>query len=783
MLSYMTYECPVCGRTDKDPKRVLICEAGHRGLRDPELAGQWADLKLALSRAAPADKTRISWGLADFEMVHKMLPEIGHMSASDILAFWADYTHFDPDQTRFNLCNGEFTLHQCNKNLVKFAEYDPTGALGVIYARTVFRSLMKDSRTNLLEILDKPHGLDEEKEMYRIFCSKDIQLAEKALLDSIDNLVLQAAGKTMIGQRDPEQEKSALISSVTAIVEQLSACNVDLFLRGGKMAPVTHFSTHIHIFERLSECLLALEQAQDGMYLCYINNSGTVDGYFGFYIKSNGNILSINERVDEAYPGQHKNSRNGRWTEEKKFELFPYEYIFQFSDYDYKGYAKKQMIDQERLAFFQLPAGGYMPLILAMVLLNNKYHDFDTTTMPLQFVDSMMSVNAYTALPGVEALTIPEHSALATLNKNFTLDIDSQSVLTGSYAQRLESKDRNYKERGQFQKEPNIFVQLYGDGFQLDEKSLLKANQHLLALPDPWIPEKERDVTPNCEFVGTRARMEVIAYMQACEQLSEYIRDRMFEKFQAYGGMPAVRAWYRNLLDSQKDHLFKLCVLKSEGILNGSERNTGSADWMDTGERTPLQIITRLDECKGYVSSVSWIWSRRSAYPFNETKYNSRGTPEGIYECPITDTKASIFFLFQFYDWKDLAGLFGEENIPDIVKGWQRDRITGSNPLLNATDYCLRSLGTVFEEREIQNNRRLWTKKEWSHEVQRISWSLRAEDYMPDNVLKESTEFEFNFAIGFSKRGFRSLTKQVMAEEEAQARQEQAKTATQESET
>ena len=774
--SRTVYICPICGRESTDLYKIKQCQGFHMGLTSPMELEEYDKLKLAVEKAGYKNstsnnaETRKAYddaiqALRDFEQEHNVNPNPtpGTMTPSEILNRWAVYSKFDPNQTRFNLMSDEYTFHRCNEQLVKFMEYDPTGAIGVLYARSVFEKALDDKRVNLMNIVKQPDIIRDEIEMWKIFNSPSIQTIQQELLDRINQLVIQITSNKMIGERDIEAERNALLQSVDAIVEQLSTCKVELFLKGGPIQPIKSYSTHIHVFERLADCLLALEQASDGMYLCYIDNMGTADGYFGFFIKSNGSILAIDERVDEAYPGQHKNSRNGRWSESKKFQLFPYDHIFSFSDYDYKGYAGKHMIDHDKLAFFNLSPGAYMPLILAMILLNNKYTGFDVSNMPIKYLDSLLSINVNLPAPGITALTIPEKSAIAAIHRNLTLDIDTDSVLTGSYAQRFKDKTRDYRERGDFDTEPNLFVQLYGEGFHLQPDILLESNRHLRALPGPGDLESDMDRTPNCEFVGTEKRMEVIAYMNARLQLAEYIRDQMLAEYLRFGGRRGVTDWFNHLMQTQKDRFFELCVQKVSGITAGSEHNVTSLDYIDTQE-SPLRYITMLENCKGSPDGFGWSTPRK--FPFNKPHSRDRyGRIDNKWLCPITGNMVSIFFVFRFINWHELADCFGNDNIPKCVQGWQRQRTVSGNPLLNATD-PVENIGTVFEDDEIRKNKRLWTAQKWEQYFHR-DWTNR-EAEVPDTALPESSEFCFDFAIGFSKRGYAMLSKQVLAKEAAE---------------
>lgn len=265
---------------------------------------------------------------------------------------------------------------------------------------------------------------------------------------------------------------------------------------------VTNFSTHIHVFNWLADCLLALEQAEDGMYLCFIRNSdaapdpadnvpgegqqisvshkpgleATADGYFGFYIKSNGSLLSINERVNESFPGEHKGRRNARYSDAKKYNLFPYNFIFSFRDHDYKGIARTHVIDDDKLAFLKLEPQAYMPLVVAMVMLNHRYAGCSVADMSVKYVDSLLAVNVDTLTPGKQELMIPATSAIAAVNRGFHLDMTSEGVAEGAYAHELthneDTKGRHYTEYGTFPEGENIFVKLYGEGFE--HSSLLR---------------------------------------------------------------------------------------------------------------------------------------------------------------------------------------------------------------------------------------------------------------------------------------------------------------------
>lgn len=677
-------------------------------------------------------------------------------NAFEIIERWSQYSKYDPEQTRFNLLSSEYDLHRCNKRIARLTEnYDPTGALAVIYAKNTCRSLLQNTQITLLDMLETPEKYQETAEIWKLFNSEDVLAVEDGYLDALDKLLRQVAGRPLLGERDRESEKQSFFSAVDAVVEELDGCNVDLFQRGGEFRSITKFSTHIHIFERLADCLLALERAEDGMYLCYVRCGDTADGYFGFFLKSNGNILSVNERINEAYPGEHKNSRNGRWSDSKKYKLFPYNYIFSFSDHDYKGYAAKHIIDEEKLAFFNLTPEVYMPLVLAMVMLNIRYANTSTAEMQIKYVDSMLAINLPLLEAGTEALAVINSSAIVQSHKKLEIQMTSEDVLSATPAEKFDERDRaseNYVGRCEFPTKQNIFVDLYGEGFHLDAAHFLEANKHLKRLSTGNLcPDK----TPNPEFVGTKAKMEMLAYADARTQLAEYIRDRMLEEYKSFGGVDAVEKWFKDAVRKHKEDVIQLCVQKYLDVKKGTEQNVNARNVRD-GSGNPLRFISFEEDCKG--SSGAMI--QLDQHPFNPIHGYRGRYPDGKYMCCLNPRYfANVFFIFKFNDWREIEEVVGKGSLPKIVQGWKDRRISIGNPLLEATDPVF-NIGTPFESFEISRNRRLWTKANWrdfyfqNHSVY-SDWMNREPEM--ETLEKSPNNYGFQFAIGFCNREFKKL--------------------------
>lgn len=690
------------------------------------------------------------------------------MTATEILKKWLSYVEYDPEQKSFNIMSVNYQFRKICDTVATFLPFDPEANLSVLYIKHRYEAALKELRLNALDVISNPDGLQPHVDMWKLLHSQEVDAIERTVLDALDVLVHKVMKVKQIGNRDLEAEQTALMSSVESVAESLHSCNVDLFLRGGPIGNITYFSTCIHVFERLADCLLTLEHSPDGIYLCYIRCGDSADGYFGFYIKSNGTILSVNERINESFPGEHSGRRNNRWAEDKKYTLFPYDFIFSYKDFDYKGYATSHVIDDEKLAFFNLSPQAYMPLVIAMMLLANRYSGTDITDMTIRYVDSLLPQNIARLDSNTQALIQAGGSSLVAAGTELSVNMTSEGTLAAQYAQDLqhapEDKSR-YKEYGHYPTGTNLFVELYGEGFQLDTSRLLAVNPHhekqRKLLPSD-IPATTRD---NPEFVATERGMRVIAYKEAREQLAEYIRDRMLEEYTAIGGASSIRTWWEQQLQANKEKIFRLCIEAYKSHLKShAEKPRYSTEelsatvcsfpysYCDLNVGLYLNAINSCDVAPNIT---------RKAYPFNEKIRTASGYGyTGKTRCPITGNTASIYFFFYMESWLDMERIVGKDNLPKILVGYEQRGHRGiGNSILNATD-AVYEVGTPFEYHESCINTRLWDAERWKNHYRNSNVPQYWDRPAPPEALKESSVCYFNFCVGFSKRGFAKILKE-----------------------
>ena len=629
----------------------------------------------------------------------------------EVLNKWANYSKYDRDQTCFNLLSYDIQFHKVNKQIEKILkDYDDSGVLAILMAKNIFTKMIKDSKVNLYDLLSNPQYIQEEIDMYNLFNSNIIKEAEDYYFDLIENLSFKVIGKQLIGEENRETKKEFLFSCTDSVINSLEKCRLDVFQKGGIVGNISKISTHIQIFTSLANCLLALENAEDGMYLCYINIFDSPDSYFGFYIKNNGNIFSISERIDEAYKGSHQHSRNGRWTESKADDIFPYDYIFSYGEHDYKGYATNYTIDESKLSFFDLTEEVYIPILLAMIMIARKYNGKDLSNETLKYVDSLLPINLNAITTNNTELALIENYALVENHKNLNLDFEISKILDGTYHEEFTNKNLKYNEKISSMNNGQIFIDLWSEGFTFDINSLYEIpSQNLL---------EDKNETYSVEFVGSENRQRAQGYYMLRKQLANYIRQQMKKEFDKNGGIVFYKEYFKNSIKNNMEKIERKIVDEYVAIQCG--KKILKAGW-NTCDKNILTDIYYIEDT--YASGFYYTYIVNDKEPWKSILYDKR-----------TGNKCNMIFVFQPKNYLALEELFGE--VPKLIKGWDlKGHSCSGNSILDLTD-AVESLGTPFEDKE----------SKWYY------------DSLPTD---ERPFMNFSFMIGYSKRGFKQMLKEL----------------------
>lgn len=675
------------------------------------------------------------------------------MTANEILGLWAEYSKYDENQTRFNLMSTNYWYHEAGKKMTAIMQFDPTGTMAVLYAKRIFMDTCKACKVKVFDLLENPDYLATDRKMWDIFMSEDVASVESHILNGINSLFQQVISVKELGERNKEKEKEALYNSIETVVEELTSCHEEVYLTSGKpITPVAYYSTNIHVFRRMSECILAIErpEVKDGMYLCFIRNGDSADCCFAFVIKNNGNLFTVTERVTETFPGQHAHSRNARWSEAKKYKLFPYDYIFSYGDHDYLGYATSHVIDDTNLAFFNLGPDVYLPLLLAMACISNKYTGTDLSGKEPLMIDTMFKWNLACPSPAQTALVVPTDSAIAVRSMEYTVPFDSDSIRDWTYGRDHYWKNVSTEKQlqgfptGTFAEDQNIFDKLYGDGFVLDPTKILITDPHLrdikendeYALSDPR--RYNDSLVPHAEFITTKARFDLIAYREGRRQLADYIRAQMRKELIDFGGAAGIDKWFLDVMQNNREKILDLCMQKYRYLENGGTINIAEKRWFSTDPDFLACVGMRTDD--KHMANMPHPFNDRYTDRYGKWHYDQ-------YIDKDTGTVCTIEFTFRPRNDKELTVLFGP--LPKILIGWDENGNHGysGNSLLEITD-PVAEIGHICERRE--------QEKRCNEKYFTYPWRTWNEN--KEKIIFPRTDF--SFAVSFSKNGFKKFLKE-----------------------
>ena len=651
------------------------------------------------------------------------------MTVIEMIQSWLQFTNYDPESTSCTISNDPLTntyeMRRCNERIAEILNgYDKNGEVALIYAKNMFLWMMKNSKVKMWDFLDTPDMFAKYKKMYDMFTSSEFLTMERSYLISFNHLLETILGTKMIGESDSGVDSEILYNSVDNVLECLTKCKLTVHKVGGGMYKLTNVGANIRVFDLLSECLITLETVPDGVYICYITANNTVDGYFSIFLKSNGNLISINDRIDEAYQGEHSRARNNRHIENKKYELFPYTELVEYSGSDYKGYATRSTVAVKEYAIKQLSAERICSLILAMSLLARKYENAVFSRDQVVYVDSMLPQNlnseVFKLTESCTDLVATNSSSLVAFHNEYSVDFTSEDIKSGKPSERFGYKAPNteWNETGGFVEGANqILVDLWGEGFELDTTELLNPNLFLRR-----IGMASGEEAAPVEFVGRKVRMDMAAYMQARRQLAKYMEDKIYEEFCRIDGWNWAEKWWKDQIKKNQDKWIQM-----------------AAAFIATKDRSIIREMNyHITENVDYPS----CWGCGISVPNSQFIAYRPDPREWKWKCPVTGNMSNYWIAFEPKDYKDLEFLIGEE-VPKILKGWmERGHDCHVNQNINAHD-PVEMVGTPYE----RNSR---DPRYFKNGVV----SIGSFGYGAD------TFHSFTFAIGFSKRGINKLVTQ-----------------------
>ena len=638
-----------------------------------------------------------------------------------IIDQWIRISEYDENQNSFNLLSSNYAFHSVGNLAKKLLKYDKTGTFIVLYLKASFETICKDINVKLIEYLSDPTIFKDYLEMWNEFESDEIKQIESNIIHNILNTTTQ--NKT-IGEADISKEMELFRDSIEYIAEELSKCKTEAYyLEYGNRIPSIKFHPVIEVGNTTTEVILKIEKSADGLYLCYITDFNSCGGYFSYILKSGNTIISVNDRIDESFVGQHNRSRNNRFIEDKCWHIFPYDDIVNLEGSDYKGYAKSlkctiDSIDIQKLS----PKFKYTVMMTASLIIKRFEHTLidnlvDEDNIELVYIDSMLSNNA--KLEDTRALIPVDHkSCVVYNNRSLRFDFNSLNIKSNMF-QKTYDYDYKHPKRycGTYTDANQILIETFGDGFSIDHDSILRRQY-----PQLTDGSEGSSDTVVSEFIGPKDKIELEYYRQCRIQLKDHIINKMVEEYKEFGGYAAVIDWYETAIHDNEENLIQRCVQFYKDVQEGIEHSCDISNWgIPCGDNLSITILEGTDKGR-------YIPRQNPKFILNEQ------TGESTFRCPITGKNANIWFVFQPNTYQNIEKLVNQQ-VPKILKGFKYSGYDGSagNDLIHSCD------PVGFIENPFAYHR--------SFEVQKTFPCIRSEP--------------FNIAIGLSKLGINRLLKEI----------------------
>lgn len=644
------------------------------------------------------------------------------MDIKSIIDKWIAVTEYDENQTSFNLLSANYSFHRCGEFAKNLMKWDNSGKLTVLYLKSSFETICKDIKISLLDLLKEPDALSEHQGMWNDFESEELISLEQHLIKSIVDITNMA---NSIGEIDKDKELNLFRDAIEYVAEELSKCKLEAYniMPNTKIISKIKFHPVIEVGNTLTEILMKVEQSEDGLYLCYITDFNSCGAYFTYLLKSGATIIGINDRIDESYVGEHTNSRNNRFIENKKWHIFPYTDAIEPEGHDYLGYAKSLKCKIDSLSIQKLSPNFKYTVMLTASLIIQRFQAQNTNNLkdiPIVYIDALMKNSA--ELEETKALIpINAASSLVVLNnRNIKFDFNSENVKSNEFQSKFDYGDKPLGQRkytGTYTDANSIYIDLYGDGFKLDPSKIL-----VRKYPELTGGTDDEPAPIISEFVGPKEKFELEYYRQSRLQLVNHIIDNMVKEYNRFGGCDAVIDWYAAAIQKNKDNLIVKCAEWYKGLLDGTNHNHNLCAFaIPAGDYLTISLVK---------SDDPYIPRQNKRFILNTDRVGDYGIR---YKCPITGKTANMWFVFEPNTYQNIESLIGEE-VPKILKGF---RYSGPSYSGDSLIHSCDPVGGIYHPFAYNRNRKYKSK------------------------FKGIVDETFNISIGLSKLGLNKLMKSL----------------------
>lgn len=642
-----------------------------------------------------------------------------------VLLSFSKYFDYDSERTQFNVNSWQYDVKKCGDTISRLlAQYDNSGQIACLFAYNFLVRYCQQQKVALMDVIQNDTDIQQIMQLWDEFQSIGINNTIKNLNQDLAHITSELRKVKQIGSYPTEDcMVSDNIYEVISNIENLKE-NVWSYCTQLCAGPMK-FNPYLNVRYSVAEAALEMEAAFNDMIALYlITNHDSLNAYFSYFIKSNGNLIEITDRVDESYAGQLKNSRNNRWLESKQFSIFPYSSLMNYYGSDYKGYPTSVEIRQGGpICIADLPHDQFQKIVLTMFLLSLKYKDVDLSDREVVYSSDLLYPNIKSAPDrDLPMLWTPENSMLVTRSNLMNIVPTRYEVLSPTYGVQSDSSNssKDWKRVTFVQGSGEPYVSLYGKDFMVGLYEDYK-NLPLLPIGIAGVDDFNRtDSIP--EMVGSEKRIRMQAYIDQRTELAYYIRKQMYNEFKDFGCRDGLERWYQE-------------------VLWGAQRDPSSPLWnyvykkFDECEDDMLEY----NACMGSLSDsiLDHIFVDRHPYriPTHRIINNYKDPdpdcfPKDLqYLDNFSQAKATCFICICPTTMDQIQELFGLKAIPKFLTDWKyHGHDSPGNPLLDAHD-PMAMVGTPIEDREV---------------------SLRGEVH---------NYWNFNFAIGVNRSGLRKFKK------------------------
>lgn len=641
---------------------------------------------------------------------------------NSIFSDFFNFCHFNPDSEKDNeeyykgnILSYEADAWETSRLIVKLVKNYNSPYLAFIVLKASIKGWDKNVTFNLDEIINDKH-LKFLNIYKKIFFDEKCLKIENTFIKMISDF---AAKPNLIGNADIKD----IINNVPQIIEEVEKLNFNPLLVSNNVLGEVEIRNKIRIYTDIGNCLLNIEKNPEGLYLCYINPKDTIDGYFTFIYKSNGNIVSINDQIKETYIGQHKveRRRNASYTENKAFETFPYSFMFELSKPDVKGYYTEYKLKGE-FTLTDLPIDNIFSLVVAMLLIIKKYNGKKLDEKQICF-SSYFIGNKAKNLIETKAITVKNNSALI-LHANTKIELTREEILADC--------NGGIRERDNFYNHWKPDVVNYLKNLWLDEEILntipVKADYSYI-LND----------TQNIEMISSLDTLEMNALFVKRKEMKDLIQRKIEDYFISRDfGNDGIKKW-RQLVESKKDVIFSK--------LDGNK-------FFESDNRKGI--------CIGHLENGKLVQScyDRCYFPFNDIHNNKIDWSNSWKRAYMHDDMGVCRYRWNFLpdNWKEACDFIeiDESQLPKELKGWTCNRNEKyGNSIISMTDYM----------EDLQNGYMCFYDyyfgmcRDASEYLKNKLNELHGNGYriFPEEYAIYNRKYPFEFSIAFSPRAFKKI--------------------------